>query len=468
MKELEMKEYIAKSDEVCADLVKANVANTASDTMSLKQRLHFELLKFAVYLVSGDGTITQNEVDVIQEYLDIKATVESLTIIKDNEKLDDSFGKNVPTILKYAVLSDAGKKLNPDPYKGQTAMIIYDTFKLFGQTILSTYQEEANQQIVNRMTVFVEMMEKFIKEYAVWVVGSQKLYHPVEPIMEDSESEEEKAAKLEELLEDLNSLVGLDGVKQQVNTLINLIRVQKMREAQGMKTSDVSKHMVFMGNPGTGKTTVARKLAEIYKYLGILKKGQLIEVDRGGLVRGYIGQTATRVQEVVEEALGGVLFIDEAYTLTVGKGEGDFGQEAVDTLLKSMEDNRSELIVIVAGYTDLMNEFLSSNPGLKSRFSNFINFEDYTDEEMIQILKINLKSQDYKLSEAAEVKVKELFAQRVANKPENFANARDVRNFMEHAIAKQATRIVSITNAEGNKDLLSTIEAEDLCSFEEV
>lgn len=468
MKELELKEYIAKADEVCADLVKANVANTSTEPMSLKQRLHFELLKFAVYLVSADGAIEQREVDVIQDYLDIKATVESLTIIKDKEKLDDSFGRAVPTILKYAVLSDAGKKLNPDPYKCQTAMIIYDTFKLFGQTILSNYTEDADQHVVNRMTAFVEMMEKFIKEYAVWVVGSQKLYHPIEPIMADSESEEEKAAKLEELLEDLNSLVGLDGVKQQVNTLINLIRVQKMREAQGMKTSDVSKHMVFMGNPGTGKTTVARKLAEIYKYLGILKKGQLVEVDRGGLVRGYIGQTAMRVQEVVEEALGGVLFIDEAYTLTVGKGEGDFGQEAVDTLLKSMEDNRSELIVIVAGYTDLMNEFLSSNPGLKSRFSNFINFEDYTDEEMMQILKINLKSQDYKLSSDAETKVKELFADRVANKPENFANARDVRNFMEHAIAKQATRIVSITNAEDNKDLLSTIEAEDLCPFEEV
>jgi SpoVK/Ycf46/Vps4 family AAA+-type ATPase len=188
-------------------------------------------------------------------------------------------------------------------------------------------------------------------------------------------------------------------------------------------------------------------------------------VDRSGLVRGYVGQTATRVQEVVEEALGGILFIDEAYTLTVNKGEGDFGQEAVDTLLKAMEDHRSDLIVIVAGYTDLMDAFLESNPGLRSRFSNFIQFDDYTAEELMQILKKNLADQDYRMSPEAENKAMQMLQERVANKPDNFANARDVRNFMEHAICNQASRIVQLEAAKENKALLGTIESEDFDAF---
>jgi SpoVK/Ycf46/Vps4 family AAA+-type ATPase len=206
-------------------------------------------------------------------------------------------------------------------------------------------------------------------------------------------------------------------------------------------------------------------LAEIYKYLGVLRKGQLIEVDRSGLVRGYIGQTATRVQEVVEESLGGILFIDEAYTLTVNKGEGDFGQEAVDTLLKAMEDHRKDLIVIVAGYTDLMDAFLESNPGLRSRFSNFIRFDDYTAEELMEILQKNLAEQEYRLSQAAKEKAYEMLKERVANKPDNFANARDVRNFMEHAISNQASRIVEMEDADADKSILETIEPEDLQDF---
>ena len=283
---------------------------------------------------------------------------------------------------------------------------------------------------------------------------------------ETAESKEEQAAKLEELLSEFNGLTGLSGVKHQVNSLVNLMRVQKMRQEQGLKVSDVSKHMVFSGNPGTGKTTVARMLAEIYKYLGVLSKGQLVEVDRGGLVKGFIGQTATRVQEVVDEALGGILFIDEAYTLTVGKGDGDFGQEAVDTLLKSMEDHRDELIVIVAGYTDLMEQFLNSNPGLKSRFSNFIFFEDYTADELMDILHKNLEKQEYVLSEAAEKEARRMIEERVANKPDNFANARDVRNFMEHAISAHACRVVELENVDSDKGLLSTLEVEDLQPFD--
>lgn len=462
MKQLELSGYITMVDEICRDLTEANVGNASAETMSLQERFRYELLLFSVYLADADGEMTTAEAGIIQEYLKVSVSEEYLNQLKKKERIDDGFGTKPPTILKYAVLADAGKKLVKPTYGGQTAMICYDTFKLFGQTILATQNEEVDETTASRFTKYLEQMEKFIKELAVWYSGSQKLYHPVEPVFESKESDEEKAEKLEELLEDLNHLVGLKQVKHQVNSLVNLIRVQKMRENQGMKASDVSKHMVFMGNPGTGKTTVARKLSEIYKYLGVLPKGQLVEVDRSGLVRGYVGQTATQTQEVIEQALGGILFIDEAYTLTVNKGEGDFGQEAVDTLLKAMEDHRSEFIVIVAGYTDLMNQFLESNPGLRSRFSNMIYFDDYSAEELMEIFKNNLKSQEYQLSKEAEQKAFELFQARVENKPTNFANARDVRNFMEAAISAQASRIIDCKKENIDKTILATIEAEDL------
>jgi SpoVK/Ycf46/Vps4 family AAA+-type ATPase len=237
----------------------------------------------------------------------------------------------------------------------------------------------------------------------------------------NQQTEEEREEELEKLLAELDSLIGLGAVKHQVNTMVNLIKVQQMREELGLKAADIAKHMVFLGNPGTGKTTIARMLANIYRCLGVLRTGQLVEVDRSGLVRGYIGQTATQTAEVISQAMGGVLFIDEAYSLTVSKGQGDFGQEAVDTLLKAMEDNRDDLVVIVAGYTELMEQFLDSNPGLRSRFGTKIMFEDYTADELMGILALNLKKQEYRLSAEAEVKAREMITARVENKPENFA-----------------------------------------------
>lgn len=463
MKQLNLNEYIEKADEICDLLTKANVGNARSGNMTLKEKFHYELLKFAIYIADADNSMDDKEIDIIRENLKIEATVESLKEMKARENVDYRFGDSVPESLKYAVLADAGRKVTPDPYRGQKAMIFYDSFKLFGQTMLSAHAEEAGSVTMSRFTAYINRMENFIKEYAVWYAGSQKMYYPMEPVAEEQESEEEKLEKLDALLEQLNSLVGLTGVKHQVKRLLNLIQVQKMREAQGMKCTSISKHMVFAGNPGTGKTTVARLLADIYKYMGVLPKGQLVEVDRSGLVRGYIGQTATRTQEVIEEAMGGVLFVDEAYTLTVNKGEGDFGQEAVDTLLKAMEDHRDEMVVIVAGYTDLMEEFLCSNPGLKSRFSNYILFEDYTADELMEILKSMINGQEYVLSEAAEQRAGKIIEERIKNKPDNFANARDVRNLMEKAIGNHAMRVVSIKDAD--KKVLATIEPEDLEDF---
>lgn len=463
-KQQNLKELIGTVDEICKVMTQANVGNAGVKEMSLKESFHFELLKFAVYLADSDGVMDEKELQIIDEYLGIKADAKNLRAMKYREDVEGAFGKVIPHSVKYAVLADAGHKIVPDPYKNQKAQIMFDTFKLFGQTMLAVHSEEADQKTMSKYTSYVDRIEKFLKEYAVFYAGDQKLVRPLEPETEQKESDEVRVAKLEKLMEELNGLTGLAQVKHQVNSMINLIKVQKMREAQGMKCSDVSKHMVFSGNPGTGKTTVARMLAEIYKYIGVLSKGQLVEVDRSGLVKGYIGQTATKVQEVVEEAIGGILFVDEAYTLTVNKGEGDFGQEAVDTLLKAMEDHRDELVVIVAGYTDLMEEFLNSNPGLKSRFSNFIYFEDYTAPELMDILEGMCSKQEYRLSEAAKKKAMALLQARVDNKPSNFANARDVRNFMERAIANHATRVVSLKKVD--KEILSVIEPEDLQEFD--
>lgn len=460
MEKLDIKGYIAKANEICELLKSANVGNNASEEMSLSERFCAELLRFAIYLSDANGKMEEAEKRLIEENLGVKTDGEQLA--KEKEKLSANFANEVPSVLKFAVLADAGKKIANDPFHGQKAMVIYDAFGLFGQMLLAVHAKEPDTAESAFYTAYMDRMEKFLREYAVWYSGSQKIYKPIEVITEDPETEEEKAEKLAALLEEFNNMTGLTGVKYQVNSLVNLIKVQKMRKAQGLKVSEVSSHMVFSGNPGTGKTTVARMLAEIYKYLGVLEKGQLIEVDRGGLVRGYVGQTATQTLEVIESALGGILFIDEAYTLTVNKGEGDFGQEAVDTLLKAMEDHRGELIVIVAGYTDLMEQFLASNPGLKSRFSNFIYFEDYTAEELLEILVKNFQKQEYHMSPAAAEKARAVLEELVANKPDNFANARDVRNYMEHAISKHASRIVNLPEAAQSKELLTTIEAEDL------
>ena len=274
---------------------------------------------------------------------------------------------------------------------------------------------------------------------------------------EQAEPEE----SLEELLDHLNSLIGLKAVKQEVQQIINLIKVQKKGEEFGEKLPPLSLHLVFFGNPGTGKTTVARLLAKIYKSLGVLSTGQMVEVDRGGLVAGYVGQTAIKTQEVIDKAMGGILFIDEAYSLTHGKGETDFGQEAVDTILKAMEDHRDDFIVIVAGYPDLMREFVVSNPGLKSRFNQFINFEDYTPDELKEIFMFQCRNQGLLLADDCDMYLTQHFEEMYSNRADDYANGRDVRNYFEKVIKARANRLASILDTITREEYM-TIVLSDL------
>ena len=276
------------------------------------------------------------------------------------------------------------------------------------------------------------------------------------------QAKEEPPEKIEDLKKELNEYIGLDTVKKEVESLINLVMVQKMRKENGLPVNDLSLHMVFSGNPGTGKTMVARLMARIYKSLGILSKGHLVEVDRSGLVAGYVGQTAIKTGEAIQKAMGGVLFIDEAYALT-NRGGSDYGQEAVDTLLKAMEDHREDLIVIVAGYTELMEEFVHSNPGLESRFNRFLNFPDYTVQEMMDIFDMRCRKSGYELAEDARGLLRSLLAL-LSLDVKGFGNARGVRNLFERTVAAQANRLAALPDV--TREMLMTLTADDLRAAE--
>ena len=260
-------------------------------------------------------------------------------------------------------------------------------------------------------------------------------------------------------LQQLDKLIGLESVKEEVNKLTNFIKVQNLRKQKGMNAITISYHCVFTGNPGTGKTTVARIVAQIYRELGILKKGQLVETDRSGLVAEYVGQTAVKTNKIIDSALDGVLFIDEAYSLVQGGGN-DYGKEAIATLLKRMEDDRDRLVVILAGYDNEMKLFIDSNPGLQSRFNRYIHFSDYNSEELMAIFKLNLKKFDYELTNDAEQKISHLFSYAVSHKDQNFGNGRYARNVLEKTLENQATRLASVS--EITEQMLRTIEENDI------
>ena len=344
------------------------------------------------------------------------------------------------TIKVRVIINDLMKKL----YNFNLRLEELDTNDFYFKRILDKVDRELSKKYMVLLYRFASVVAKadgkITKEEEDWL---SQLLAMTEADKENNK--EQSDARITQgnsnPIEELESLIGLASVKKDVVSLANFIKMKKMREEKGLKAPNISYHCVFSGNPGTGKTTVARILANIFKELGILKSGHLVETDRSGLVAEYVGQTALKTNKIIDSALDGVLFVDEAYTL-VG-GQNDYGKEAIATLLKRMEDDRERLIVILAGYSKEMEEFINSNPGLRSRFNRYILFPDYTSSELFDIFQLNAAKNEYVINEEANQYLKKKLDIVVQNKQKDFGNARYIRNYFELVIEHQANRLAA-------------------------
>jgi len=335
-------------------------------------------------------------------------------------------------------------------------------FEILTREITDEQSERAILELVKELSILVKRSPiPNIKERQETIVESLCKYLGSFKIDELHQNLKESSnVPLNDLLDELNELVGLADVKQQIHDLIDFNKIQKLRVENGLKRSDKTLHIAFVGNPGTGKTSVARIIGKMYKSIGLLSKGHFIEASRTDLIAEYQGQTAIKVKRLINRAKGGVLFIDEAYSITENDHSDSYGRECLTELTKALEDYRDDLVVIVAGYSEPMEQFFESNPGLKSRFTTFITFNDYSADELEEILALICRKNDYCLSEELKVRLKALIVEHVSQKSEHFANGRLVRNIYDDLIMKHARRVAQIESP--TREILSTIIIEDL------
>lgn len=326
--------------------------------------------------------------------------------------------------------------------------------------ITETDIEKSSLKLINQLGLLKKENNGFIKEEEKIVellylyLGSKKVDSLYQKLKLSSN------LSLDDLQRQLNELVGLEAVKNQVDDLIVFNKIQRLREEAGLKKSNKTLHMAFLGNPGTAKTTVARIVGKMYKSLGLLSKGHFIEVSRTDLIAEYQGQTAIKVKKLINRAKGGVLFIDEAYSITENEKSDSYGKESLTELTKALEDYRDDLVVIVAGYSDLMNKFFDSNPGLKSRFNTFINFEDYSLDELVQIFKFICNENEYETSEESLCRVHDWLEYELAKKNKGFSNGRFIRNLFDDVIINQSKRLVNLKNNISKEELVNIIDLD--------